>query len=83
MPDIAKLLLSNGRANSWLRVMLFRLYTSLSYFLAVQKVMGNHSLSLSTWGNPTERSTQGAATDEVYWLANNRYYRLSLCLAWI
>lgn len=49
-------------------------YNSLSYFLAVQKVMGNHSLSLSTWGNPTERSTQGAATDEVYWLANNRYY---------
>ena len=49
-------------------------YNSLSYFLAVQKVMGNHSLSLSTWGNPTERSTQGAATDEVYWLANDRLY---------
>lgn len=49
-------------------------YNSLSYFLAVQKVMGKHSLSLSTWGNPTERSTQGAGTDEMYWLANNRYY---------
>ena len=49
-------------------------YNSLSYFLAVQKIWGNHSLSLSTWGNPTERSTQGPATDEAYWLANNRYY---------
>ncbi len=49
-------------------------YNSLSYFLAVQKVWGRHSLSLSTWGNPTERSTQGPATDEAYWLANNRYY---------
>ena len=49
-------------------------YNSLSYFLGVQKVFGNHSLSFSTWGNPTERSTQGAGTDEVYWLANNRYY---------
>ena len=49
-------------------------YNSLSYFLAVQKVWGKHSLSLSTWGSPTERSSQGPATDEVYWLANNRYY---------
>ena len=49
-------------------------YNSLSYFLAIQKVFGNHSLSLSTWGNPTERSSQGAATDEAYWLANDRYY---------
>ena len=49
-------------------------YNSLSYFLAVQKVMGKHSLSLSTWGSPTERASQGAATDEVYWLANDRFY---------
>lgn len=49
-------------------------YNSLSYFLALQKVSGNHSFSLSTWGNPTERSTQGPATDEAYWLANDRYY---------
>ena len=49
-------------------------YNSLSYFLGLQKVWGNHSLSLSTWGNPTERSTQGPATDEAYWLANNKYY---------
>jgi len=50
-------------------------YNALSYFFGVQKKWDNgHSLSLSTWGNPTERSTQGASTDEAYWLANDRYY---------
>ena len=50
-------------------------YNALSYFFAVQKQWKNgHSLSLSTWGNPTERSTQGASTDEAYWLANDYYY---------
>ncbi len=50
-------------------------YNSLSYFLGVEKVINDkHSLSLVTWGNPTERASQGAATDEVYWLANDRYY---------
>lgn len=50
-------------------------YNSLSYFLGVEKVFNNkHSLSLVTWGNPTERASQGAATDEAYWLANDRYY---------
>ena len=50
-------------------------YNSLSYFLGVEKVINdNHSLSLVTWGNPTERASQGAATDEAYWLANDRYY---------
>ena len=49
-------------------------YNSLSYYLGVQKLMGDHSLSLSTWGNPTERASQGAATDESYWIANNRQY---------
>ena len=51
-------------------------YNSLSYFLGVQKVFGDgsHSLSLVTWGNPTERASQGAGTDEMYWLANDRYY---------
>ena len=34
----------------------------------------DNSLSFSTWGNPTERSSQGASTDEVYWLANNYQY---------
>lgn len=51
-------------------------YNSLSYFLGVEKVFGDgqHSLSLVTWGNPTERASQGAGTDEMYWLANDRYY---------
>ncbi len=50
-------------------------YNSLSYFLGVEKVFNDkHSLSLVTWGNPTERASQGAATDEAYWLANDRYY---------
>ncbi len=50
-------------------------YNSLSYFLGVEKLIGdNHSLSFATWGNPTERSSQGAATDESYWLANSNYY---------
>lgn len=51
-------------------------YNSLSYFFGVEKVFGDgqHSLSLVTWGNPTERASQGAGTDEMYWLANDRYY---------
>lgn len=50
-------------------------YNSLSYFFALQKLLGQkHSISFSTWGNPTERASQGAATDESYWLANDKYY---------
>lgn len=50
-------------------------YNSLSYFFGVEKKWTNgHSLSFTTWGNPTERSSQGAATDEAYWLANDYYY---------
>ena len=52
-------------------------YNSLSYFLGVQKVFGSrtqHSLAFTTWGNPTERGSQGAATDESYWIANDNQY---------
>ncbi|MGN0282018.1 MAG: TonB-dependent receptor, partial [Prevotella sp.] len=49
-------------------------YNSLSYFLGIEKVTGNHSISFTTWGNPTERASQGASTDEMYWIANDRYY---------
>ena len=50
-------------------------YNALSYFLGVQKIFNpQHSLALTTWGNPTERASQGAATDESYWLANNYQY---------
>lgn len=50
-------------------------YNSLGYFLSAQKIFNDkHSLSFATWGNPSERSQQGASTDEAYWLANDRYY---------
>lgn len=50
-------------------------YNALSYFFGVQKKWNNgHSLSFSTWGNPTERASQGASTDEVYWLTNDYQY---------
>lgn len=50
-------------------------YNSLSYFLGAEKLLNEqHSLSLVTWGNPTERGTQAASTDEMYWIANDRLY---------
>ena len=50
-------------------------YNSLSYFLGAEKKLNDsHSLSVVTWGNPTERASQGASTDEMYWLANNNLY---------
>lgn len=50
-------------------------YNSLGYFLSAQKIFNDkHSLSITTWGSPTERAQQGAATEETYWLANSHYY---------
>ncbi len=50
-------------------------YNSLGYFLAAEKrINDKHSLSLLTLGAPTERSQQGASTEEAYWLANSHYY---------
>nr|MBP7473436.1 TonB-dependent receptor [Prevotella sp.] len=50
-------------------------YNSFSYFLGVEKILNEKNrLSFSTWGNPTERASQGAATEESYWLANDYYY---------
>ena len=50
-------------------------YNSLSYFLTLQKIINSkHSLSLTTWGTPTERGQQGISTDEAYWLANDYQY---------
>ena len=50
-------------------------YNSLSYFLGFEKRWKNgHAISFTTWGNPTERASQGASTDEAYWLANDYYY---------
>lgn len=50
-------------------------YNSLSYFFgAEKKINDEHSFSIVTWGTPTERASQGAATDESYYLANSNYY---------
>ena len=50
-------------------------YNSFSYFLAAEKRFNDHhSLSLVTFGSPTERAQQGASTEEAYWLANSHYY---------
>ena len=50
-------------------------YNALSYLLSVEKrFTDNHSLSLVTFGAPTERGQQAASTEEAYWLANSHYY---------
>lgn len=50
-------------------------YNALSYFLGAEKIINDkHSISLVTWGNPTERAAQSASTDEMYWIANDRQY---------
>ncbi len=50
-------------------------YNALSYFLGAEKIINDkHSVSLVTWGNPTERGAQSASTDEMYWIANSNYY---------
>lgn len=50
-------------------------YNALSYYLGVEKIINkNHSVSLVTWGNPTERAAQSASTDEMYWMANSNFY---------
>ena len=50
-------------------------YNGLSYYLAAEKLFNqNNSLSLVTFGAPTERAQQGASTEEAYWLAGSHYY---------
>ena len=50
-------------------------YNSLSYFFGAEKLINDqHSLSLVTWGNPTERGAQRGATDEMYWIAGTHNY---------
>ena len=50
-------------------------YNAFSYYLAAEKVFNDkHSLSIATWGAPTERGQQGASTEEAYYLANSHYY---------
>jgi len=50
-------------------------YNALSYYLGIEKIINpKHSISLVTWGNPTERAAQSASTDEMYWIANSNFY---------
>lgn len=50
-------------------------YNSFGYFLsALKKIDDRHTLSLSTWGSPTERAQQSAATEEAFALAGSHYY---------
>ncbi len=50
-------------------------YNALSYYVGIEKIFNEkHSLSLVTWGNPTERGAQSASTDEMYWIPNDRNY---------
>ena len=50
-------------------------YNSLSYFFGAEKLINDqHSLSLVSWGNPTQRGAQRGATDEMYWIAGTHNY---------
>ena len=50
-------------------------YNSLSYFFGAEKLINDqHSLSIVTWGNPTQRGAQRGATDEMYWIAGTHNY---------
>ncbi len=53
-------------------------YNSFGYALSLQKVFNDkHSLNLSTWGAPTQRATNAAATQEAYDLAGSNLYNPS------
>ncbi len=50
-------------------------YNSAGYFLSAEKVFNpQHSLSLVTFGAPTQRAQSSAVTQEVYDLAGSIYY---------
>ncbi len=53
-------------------------YNSFGYALSLQKIFNDrHSLNLSTWGAPTQRATNAAATQEAYDLAGSNLYNPS------
>ena len=53
-------------------------YNSFGYFLSLQKVFNDkHSINLTTWGAPTQRATNTAATQEAYDLAGTNLYNPS------
>jgi len=50
-------------------------YDAYSYFLSVDKKLGdNHLLNLTAFGAPNKRGRSGAATQELYDLAGSNYY---------
>ena len=50
-------------------------YNSAGYFLSLEKVFNNkHSLSLTTFGAPTQRATSSATYLEAYELSGNNLY---------
>lgn len=50
-------------------------YNSAGYFLSAEKMLTpRHSLSLITYGAPTKRAQQSAATQEVYDMTGTIYY---------
>jgi hypothetical protein len=49
-------------------------YNAYGYFGTIEKKFGHHSLWLTLLGTPTQRSVQGAATQEAYDLVGNNYY---------
>lgn len=50
-------------------------YNSGGYFLSLEKQFNpQHSLTLTTWGAPTQRATNSATYEEAYQLADNNLY---------
>lgn len=50
-------------------------YNSFGYFLALQKVFNpQHSITLTTWGAPTQRATSSPVTEEAVELADDYLY---------
>lgn len=53
-------------------------YNSFGYSLSLQKIFNDqHSLNFSTWGAPTQRASNAAATQEAYDLAGSNLYNPS------
>lgn len=50
-------------------------YNGFAYFLSLEKIFNvHHSLSLTTWANPTERAQQSAMTAEIHDLVGRNSY---------
>lgn len=49
-------------------------YDAWSYFMAVEKVIKNHSINLTVFGAPTKRGKTSPTLQEVYDLAGTNYY---------